>query len=223
MPFDSYRNRVLKNSNVRGQLTAQSSDFINQTFEHHPSFQVVKIEGVETGVRIIVDREYSVMNEFNIMKMQLRPQTSVNRGDIIEITNPQGVIEKWIVIFFQNKGLYPDAHIRFCNNVLTFANDNVHPIVIDNKLQRYQEIEERSYINLPDDALSVAMPCNADTLGIRQKDKFVINNKTWEAQVIDDVTNVYNGKGIVQMIIRRKADEPDEGAVAYVPGGGQRW
>ena len=227
MSFESYRNRVLSSgNNIRENMLDNSIQFVENSFEDSPSYRVVKVNGVDMGVRFIRDREYSVMNEFMIYKVMFRPSSNIDRGDIIKFNNSKGLEETWLAVYRTDHDLFPYVHVRRCNNKLSFEVGNEiveHPVVIDNKLQRYQEIEEKELINLPDDSLSVAITYNDESNGIKLRDRFVVKDMTWEVQVVDKITNVFDGVGIVNMIIRKAASAVEEPEGSGGGSGGGLW
>lgn len=235
MSFESYRRRVSLNGNdIREHVMNQSKLFVDQTFENSPSYRLVKVNGVDMGVRFIRNREYSVMNEFMIYQVMFRPTDNIRRGDLITFDNSEGITETWMAVFRTDSEVFPYVHARRCNNSLSFETELgvvSHPVIIDNKLQRYQEIEERTLINLPDDSLSVAIAYNSESETVKLRDRFQIKSKTYEVQVVDDITNVIDGVGLINMIIRRVPNpvenEEDEGAGegggGEDPGGGELW
>ena len=235
MSFERYRNRVLSSgNNIRENMLNNSVQFVESSFEDSPSYRVVRVNGVDMGVRLMRDREYSVMNEFMVYKVMFKPSSNIDRGDIIKFDNSKGLEETWMAVYRTDHDLYPYVHIRRCNNVLNFdteLGEISHPVVIDNKLQRYQEIEQRPLVNLPDDSLSVAISYNTESNGVKVRNKFIIKDMSWEVQVVDKITNVFDGSGIVNMIIRRVPihaedpveNEPDDPSEGEEEGGGGLW
>lgn len=198
--LDKHRDRLEAYGNtISKEQENNTVNFVNSTFEDYPSFERVLINEETYDVRVLTTKEYQTTSEYNINKLMFRPYTLINRGEYVRRDND----EIWLIAFYQNDKIFPNAHVRLCNNSLKFENGREHLCVIDNKLRNLQEVDQNKYQVLPSGTLAVTVQANEDTLQIEELQRFVINGKAWEVQVIDDVTNTINGIGVVQFIIKK--------------------
>jgi hypothetical protein len=107
--LDDYRNRI----NTQGSTTGEgysnaSKNITNSLFENSPTYYVVPINNVDTGVRLI--------NEDVSTKMTIlfRPDTVASIGSIVYHNELN-----WLLTDFINNDRFPKGSLQLCNYTLS--------------------------------------------------------------------------------------------------------
>lgn len=204
--LDIHKTRMkASGSNIRGAYMENTANFINNSIKDSPTYTVAEIEGIEYDTRKVTHKKFSDASGYEVEKLLFKPNTKINNGKIAKIEG-----EKWLIIFVEDRPIAPKAHIRLCNNELVFDNGNTYPCVIDTSMRDTRRINEEHYIDLPADALSILVEYNSDTYKIKEEDRFVIDGMAWEVQSFDRLSRVYNGNGIIELVLKKVPLRKDE-------------
>ncbi len=150
-------------------------------------------------------------HDSDLKTLYLRPDKRIIEGNY-------GLMDDriWIVLsYIDNKEIYPKLHVQLCPYNLNWIDDQgeeyIYPCAIFNRISRYQEIDWRNrHMLMSDDVFEVRVQNNIYTQRIKHKQRFVLNNRVWEVQAIDNVSGVRYDKGVLFVIVKeapRKSGE----------------
>lgn len=164
--------------------------FLDDHFSTSPYYQTVLINGVE--IEAIINDE----TETDEKTLLLRPNQISEKGQIVEFSD-----SKWLIMDFNKDEIYPTLKLRLCNQLLkSVENGSEIPVVALGKRTDFDEDEE--YLIVTTNEISVyASYQQAKTFELQ--DRFTMNLREYEIIGIDDVTEVYEGKGIVKYTMER--------------------
>ena len=201
MDLETYK-RFLNASggSVRGAVSNSTKKNIVSKFSDHPSFTYVDIDGISTGVRLMDG------NNSNIKKIVFQPETEIFIGDFVEISE-----RTWLITDFipnEPAEIFPSAEIKLCNNYLEWIDDSGTSrkvsCVIENQVSTYQEVNSDRYgVSLPSDTLMITTKFTSVTNRIEYFQRFMFdNNRAWRVNVIDNISKVYDGVGVIQFLVK---------------------
>jgi hypothetical protein len=187
MDLHSYKRRL---ENGSKNSIDNTKKFINDNFAQSPFYQIVLINGEE--IEAIINDEKTTEEK----TLLLRPNTNAEKGKIVELNN-----HSWLIMDFNNDQIYPTLKLRLCNQLLKSVVDGSEiPVVALGKRTDFDEDEE--YLIVTTNEISIyASYQQAKTFELQ--DRFTMNLREYEIIGIDDVTEVYEAKGIVKFTMER--------------------
>ena len=187
MDLHNYKRRL---ANGTKNSIDNTKKFIDDNFAQSPFYQVVLINDVE--IEAIINDETTTEEK----TLLLRPNTDSEKGQIVEFNN-----HKWLIMDFNNDEVYPTLKLRLCNQLLkSVVGDAEIPVVALGKRTDFDEDEE--YLIVTTNEISVyASYQQAKTFQLQ--DRFTMNLREYEIIGIDDVTEVYEAKGVVKFTMER--------------------
>lgn len=187
MDMSSYRRRM---ANGNQNFIDNTMVFINENFTDSPFFHPILLNGME--IDAIVNDESSP-NEKTIL---LRPNDKIDKGEVIEFSN-----HYWLVMEFNQDEVYPTLKVRLCNQRLrNIENGSEIPVVAVGKRTDFDEDED--YLIVTTNEITVFASFQL-AKNIELTDTFTMNGKAYEVIGIDDVTEVYNNKGIIKFTVEK--------------------
>jgi hypothetical protein len=191
-------------------------------------YRVVQVNGVNLGVQLqdisSVTRSANVsLVQFTLKFMLLKPNTIVNIGDIVAITDEQTqIVVNWMVSdFISDNPLFPKAKIEKCNfelqvktgeeKILCGYDDFKAPVyaitptyatmqsILRNTISN---IALNSEINLPSERMLISVTFNDTSKLIKENDEFDIYGRQYKVIGID-FSNVHSDKGIIILTTER--------------------
>jgi hypothetical protein len=227
--LDDFNARI----NVAGNSIANSQfhstqKFIESNFANSPMYRVVQVNGVNLEVQLqdisSVTRSANVsLVQFTLKFMLLKPNTSVNIGDIVAIKDEQTqIVVNWIVSdFISDNPLFPKAKIEKCNfelqvktgetKILCGYDDFRAPVYdITPTFATMQSILRNtignialnSEINLPSERMLISITYNDTSKLIKENDTFDMYGREYKVIGID-FSNVHSDKGIITLTTER--------------------
>lgn len=183
--------RRLKATNSSDALVKTSITQVKEMFKDSPLYKVITIDGITTDARVnLEDDENS--------HLLLPPQSSTNKGAIAEFDSV-----KWMVMDYKPDVVYPKAQVKLCNQVVKWIDGSgvthEYPCVATGK--GYQLDENGEYLVTSDGKVVALIPYNSVTQGIEEKQRFVFGDRSYEVIGVDDVSNVVNGKGYIEVTV----------------------
>ena len=205
-----------------------TAQFINSHFAESPSYRVVQVNGVNLEVQLqdisSVTRSVNVsLVQFTLKFMLLKPNTSVNIGDIVAIKDEQTQeVVNWMVSdFISDNTLYPKAKIEKCNfelqvktgeeKILCGYDDFKAPVyeitptyvtmqsILRNAIGN---ITLNSEINLPSEKMLISITYNDTSKLIKENDTFDMYGREYKVVGID-FSNVHSNIGIITLTTER--------------------
>lgn len=209
-------------SSLKDQQFNTTANMINAHFAESPFHKVVQCNGVDLEIQLqdisVVTRSASVSLVENILKfILLRPNTSINIGDIIVMDN-----ENWMVTdSISNNPLFPKAKIEKCNYTLQVqigysetyvGRDSWGKPVYDKTptlspspcilKTTVSTIGLNQPINLPQGQVSLTIRYDDTAKQIKLNDNYDLYNAQYKV-VGFDYTNIVNGVGCLAIIAER--------------------
>jgi hypothetical protein len=201
--LDRYKSRV----NQSDKLIANTKSSNLKTFNSHPFYSLVDIEGVQTGVIVVQDD-----NKSEDKKLLFKPDTSINIGTVVKMNELN-----YLTMDFLGEGInetYPTAILKLCNSTFPIQMNKTQVLVGYDKLNRpvYEDAEtikqepcivETGYyyrgmndqITLPQDRIMVTLK-HQDSPSLQENNEFIMYNSNFKITFID-YSKVINGKGII--------------------------
>lgn len=222
--MDDFKARMNQNGNsVAESQFNTTANFINSHFADSPFYKVVKVNGtidLEVQLQDIssVTRSANVSLVQNTLKfMLLKPNTSVNIGDMVELDSIF-----WIVSdFISDNTLFPKAKIEKCNFVLPLKTGETKTLVGYDGLKRpvydiqptftnvqcllrtsVATIGLNQPINLPQGQVSITTQYNDISKSIKEDDNFEIYDRQYKV-IGFDFTSIVQGIGCLVIIAKR--------------------
>jgi hypothetical protein len=187
MDMRNYRRRLENGSKNSIDHTKR---FIDRNFSLSPFFQYILYNG--ENVEAIVNAEKKT-EEKNLL---LRPDERIDKGEVVEFNN-----HIWLVMDFNNDEVYPSLKVRLCNQRLTDVGDASEiPVVAVGKTNEFDE-DENYIIETTKEIFIYASYQQAKEITI--KDRFIMNVSEYEVIGIDDVSEVYQEKGIIKFTFEK--------------------
>lgn len=181
MDTNSYKRRMLNGNKTFADNTIQ---FMGDNFELSPDYQYIVYENEKLGA--IVNDE-KTRDDKTIL---LKPRSHIDKGEIIEYQD-----RLWLIMEINEDEIYPILKVKLCNQNLKSVTDGSEiPVVAVGK--RTDLDETKSFLMVTTNQISVYASYQK-AKNIRINDKFTMNNRGYEIIGIDDVTEVFEGTGIV--------------------------
>lgn len=198
--LDDYKKRLEANGSTVGESFANyTKDLINKTFADSPFYQVVPINNVNTGVRVLSTKFSHVKN------LLFKPEVVLNKGSYVGLDGAT-----WLMIDFSNDGIYSKSVVQRCNDVLKWKNSSgtikeYKCVATDSAISNTSfdlENQQQVSVTLPIGELNVFVQLNNDTSTITEKQRFIIGNRPYKVVGINNVNDVFNGVGMLKISMK---------------------
>jgi hypothetical protein len=184
--------KVLGSNSVAQGYIKDTILHVNDSFSKSPSFRQVEINGE------MIDAIVSQVKKSTEIEFLFRPQTKFDKGVYVSIGQ-----DIYLIKDFLPNEIYPKAKAELCNSSLKWrssAGDLLeYKCVV--KSSSFGERTERQAFILHSE-LIVLVQYNDDTKTIKPTQRFIFGGHVYEVTTIDSVTDVYNDKGIVELIVK---------------------
>lgn len=191
MNLEAYKRRLNGANQVEATMNA-TADFTNRQFENSPTFQVISIDGMEADVRVSVEKDSTKK------QLLLRPYSTIHKGAIATFDG-----YNWLTLDFIGTEIYPKAKVKLCNQMLKWKDESntllEYPCIVTSKGVTYEDDEK--YMVESDGNVHILVSYNNDTKDIGIKDRFVLGGRTYEVIGIDDISDVLDSKGILNLTV----------------------
>lgn len=176
------------NSNITQAYINDTIVHVNDMFSKSPSYRQAKIDGIDSDC--IISRKKSKQ-----MDLLLRPSTIVSEGSYVDFKE-----DTFIVLDFVDNEIYPKASISLCNRILKWklSNGDIKEYKCFVKGATYEE-DKMKTVYTSNGELIVYVQYNDDTKTIKPQTRFIFDESVYEVASIDNVSNVYNGKGVLKL------------------------
>lgn len=157
----------------------QNKELILRDFNTHPSYQSVKINGIDRDVHIIDDN--TLNKDPNRKVLLVKPNEASSVGDYIEWDN-----YFWLIINIDNnKDIQHRCEMYRCNGRLNWIDSsgkiNSYWCVRQELSKASSGTSENKYIIIPNRMNNILVQANADTNGLRERDgiRFIFGEKSF--------------------------------------------
>lgn len=191
MDLTLYQKMIGANESVTQAYINDTIIHVNDMFSKSPSFKQMQFDSVDTDT--IVSRKKS-----NVIDILLRPQIKVNKGIYTTYDS-----DTYLLTEFVANEIYPKATIELCNASIKWK-DNTNTIKEYNcivKGDSYKESDD-SLVITSDGQVKILVQYNDDTKTIKPNQRFIFGNSAFEVDSIDEVSEVYKGKGILKLTVK---------------------
>lgn len=121
----------------------------------------------------------------------------------------------------EDRDIYLSGKMRLCNESLKW-NSFDYPCIIDKTFSLSENTTQN--VTTVDGQLYAMTQYNSDTLSIKASQRFILGNHAYEVIGSDDVSNVYQGKGLIIFTLKRvelsDSDDLSTGTTTPPPSGG---
>lgn len=168
-------------------------ELVNREFSNSPTFNVVKVNGIETDARIL-DGKTGL-----IKSMLLRPKALVNVGDYVEYNSML-----WLVFDFNGETISPKATLQACNEIMKWkdVNGNIvqYPtLATATRNTKFDITSDKMQVEMLQAGIYAYLPYNEVTKEIRTSQRFIFGDRVYEISGTDDLTMLdVNRVGIIQ-------------------------
>lgn len=205
---DHYRKKLSRDgSGEADAIYRQTIEIANNQFMNAPNAKVVKVDGIETDVRVLQGK---TSQERYLL---LRPQTKIDIGSVIELDD----YEFWIAFDIVGEIFSPKVYIQSCNDFLRWIDaDGVlreyHTRSTATRNTKYDIQSDKMQVELLLGGIYAYVEANDITKTIVASQRFVLGGDVYQIAGVDDVSNVDQyGKGVLQLTCklttRRASDD----------------
>lgn len=180
--FDRYKKRLgALGPSESDSLLNNSINFINREFKNSPSYKLVKINGVDTDVRFLLDEVDS-----NKCQFIFRPGQGYGIGTyIVDGT------DTWIAVEEFDHKLSPGVTAYKCNSELKWQVGTTifsYPCyVVSNSFNTRFDGRYDIYVYTPTGEVSILVQSNQDTKSIKLSQRFILGSQPFLITGIDDL------------------------------------
>ncbi len=204
----------LDGESISESKTYHAKNYYYFRFDDSPLLNLFLLE--DGSKEINYTQEYDVIevdhqSDPDLKTLYLRPEQKIVAGSYGLMGD-----NVWIVLsYITNKEIFPKLHIQLCPYNLEWINDqdekHIYPCAIFNRISRYQEVDWRNrHMLMSDDVFEIRVQSNEYTQRIRHKQRFVLNNRVWDVQAIDNVSGVRYDKGVLFVIVKEAPRQAGE-------------
>lgn len=168
-------------------------ELVNREFSNSPTFNVVKVNGVDTDARILDGKTGLLKN------MLLRPRAKVNVGDYVEYASAL-----WLVFDFNGEAISPKATLQACNEIMKWKDKNGNIIqyptlATATRNTKFDIASDKMQVEMLQAGVYAYLPYNESTKEIRTSQRFIFGDRVYEISGTDDLTMLdVNRVGIIQ-------------------------
>lgn len=180
------------NSNITQAYINDTIVHVNDMFSKSPSYRQVLIDGVESDC--IINRKKS-----HQLDLLLRPSSLIDAGSYVEMKQ-----STYIILDFIENEIYPKANASLCNRFLRWKDGEgeIKEYKCFVKGTTYEENDDTQIVYNSDGELTVQVQYNNDTKSIKPQMRFIFDESVYEVSSIDSVSNVYDGKGVLKLVLK---------------------
>jgi hypothetical protein len=187
--------------------TDDMKNIISTEFKDSTSYHLVKINDIDTDVRIV--DENAIEKQPNKKRMLSLPDETFNIGDIV-IWNS----ENWLVTNIDaDKNLYTKGTIEKCNNTLKFYNktgllwvEADTPCIITTPFKTGLGILEDKFVSSAKEEYEVQIPASINTNIIDIGHRFIVNNKAFLCEGAQNIVPI----GLKTLKLTKDEFNPDD-------------
>lgn len=227
-PIDKYRKRLKPNS--KHHTIDTTSSLLDETFHDSPLYFEVdvrsfpfheNIKDVDEEFYIGINKTHEPKSDYEFdwtpfykegvrvnttgygrKELLMRNDYSITTGDIIKYDD-----KVWMVTRLSDKQMYPKATMELCTtNVPIEINGQYfnEPCLVSSGRNRI-DFEENSnrYMLLDKSRIEVSIQYNEFTSNFQELDEFWIGGKNFKLIGVDMISDVYEGRGIINMEFER--------------------
>lgn len=199
---------------LRDAQIQQIKSDLNKDFDNTLDVYTVPINGIEQNLTILKTTNASRK------KIKSKPNETFTIGDYIFWMN-----EYWIITEADvDDKLFTSGKMERCNYLLKWQNakgDIIERHAIISSASKYNDGENAgAVIILGSDQLSVSIPLDNESLHIKRKTKFFIDNNdedptVYELTGTNNVADSFSGKGVTSWIVKECAYSPTVDDLKY--------
>lgn len=220
---DSYNDMLKKRGgSVVDSTLNVTQQYIERHFREDPSckagfkLNVFKNEPIDFRVSNTIGSGNMDRNT-DIKKMIFRPSANIASGDYVKQDNSY-----WLVTECEHNSVQPKAIGYDCNNKLRLIVDNIATDVYAYFLKGTFTIQDGEFVKLNDSNLTCMVGTYykniVDKFFKESKTRFLINNKAFKIDGIDDITGINKNHGIYTITLKSDVLNPLddlENGIAY--------
>lgn len=186
MSLDSYKRRLghTDRGNVLANQTIKNAKRIHG---NSPLYKEIEIEGNIYGVRVNMGKKSTDR------KLLFTPNTYVDIGDMVSYEN-----KSWMIVDFFPSDIYPKGIISICVNSIFIKHDGSeyeYPAIF--KGGNFDLSDKDEFMFLEDGKLTAQIKYDEFSKRIKISEEYIINGRTYSIVGIDNVSKVFNDKGIL--------------------------
>jgi hypothetical protein len=182
------------NSSITQAYINDTITHVNDMFSKSPSFEQMKFDGV--FIDTIISHKKS-----NVLDLLLRPQTSLNKGIYAVYETDTYLLTEFIA-----NEIYPKATIALCNSFLKWKDDlgvvKEYKCVIKGNTFNNDQKKDVNELIASTGQIQVLVQYNDETKTIKPNQRFIFGNSAYVVDTIDDISNVYKNKGIINLVVK---------------------
>jgi hypothetical protein len=203
MDLEVYKRR-LGTSNSSEALVNASIKQVNQMFKNSPLYKIINLDGTPVGVRVSYDKEHK-------RQLLLQPNHKTNKGVIAEFDS-----QSWLVTEFIPDLVYPKAKISLCNQVVKWTvkeSSYEYPCIAKGKGYSLEDATDKNYVRIAEGDVTIQLPYNHETKQIKESQRFIFGDRAYEVTGLDDISNVLDGVGILEVKLEITSTSNDDDVV----------
>lgn len=191
------------NSDFRTLQSGATKDFIEVSFSQSPLYKVVNIEGRKYDVRVWEDKINKGVDFFEQKELLFRPDIYVAPGSYVKLENPVTKnIETWLILYYKADEFTPRAYIRKCTKEIEYKGD-IYPCVVTTSVSSSSEIVSNGEVLLPKGHKLVYLKSTQSTMGIQEKERFILDGDVYAVQTIEKTINTEDGIGVIMLTMKQ--------------------
>lgn len=203
MNIDAHKARMMANGSSTGESLGNSTkNSINHLFKDSPFYRIVKINGIDTEVRITERAGLVNIKSSQHKLLTFRPDTKIDVGAIVEFDGSQ-----WLNLDFTNNDVFPLATIQKCNEDLRWHDSigqfqSVPCIVNKSPMDRIFVKSNSHDVHVVDQMMYVLAKYDDLSKTIKSGQRFILGNQAYSVNGVDDLSYVHNEVGVIQLIVK---------------------
>ncbi len=180
--YELYKTRhELKGTNSTDAIKNRTKTVFNGKFESSPSFYKVLVDGIETDA-IVNQGKLS-----NFKSLMFRPDTSVNKGDIVTYEN-----KDYLIIDFDTNKVYPTAKLELCNYSLEYATEGSTDYLKDENGEYVLDDDYRPIpITIEGEPISIPCIVRTSTYKLSDTEQILIPDNTLQVSMQYDTGKLF--------------------------------
>lgn len=205
--LDNFKSRMARQGGAQNKAYLKQSDMIiDATFTRDPAYRKVFLTHAPSDIyNVSYDAKYLVNSYYNITKdevdyyIQFRPHVQVPIGSYVDIPDDNDVLERWLIVAYDDRPQFPLYYILKCNWTLKWVCDGkVYKVLGALRNQNsYNSGVWTDYLTTSvENQNKFWMPTTPYTQKINYNQRFLINDKgreipiAWMVSKVEDVQPV---------------------------------
>jgi hypothetical protein len=136
--LDTFKARMARQGGAQNKAYLKQSDMIiDATFMRDPAYRRVHLTHAPSNIYDMeLDAKYLVQSYYNVTKdeiayyLQFRPHVQVPIGAYVDIPDDNDVLERWLIVAYDDRPQFPLYYILKCNWTLKwFYNGKVYKVL----------------------------------------------------------------------------------------------